>query len=279
MTAETVDLDALEDLTDDEVAEVGAAAARTLETISEGSRVQLGELVQQAVAPQIGQTTRRISELVAGGAYKIIIESDALAQTKMLSELIAGSASKPIRETSALARTNALSGFAEVLGRSTADRAAFSLASGLTASDPVTSVIETLMADTEGLGIARSTLAATVGQSLKGFTAADLGLTASPTLAAFAKDFGPKIDVSGFQTALGQSEAVRSIVNGFAGIEIARTRSLAMQQLVATSGIADLIGSDKMVASWRQSLLSEATARSLIGTLAVPETGASLRSW
>lgn len=113
MTAETVDLDALEDLTDDEVAEVGAAAARTLETISEGSRVQLGELVQQAVAPQIGQTTRRISELVAGGAYRIIIESDALAQTKMLSELIAGSASKPIRETSALARTNALSGFAE----------------------------------------------------------------------------------------------------------------------------------------------------------------------
>lgn len=270
-----LDLDTLDDLTDDEAAEVAAAAARAL-AITEGSRERLGELVQQAVAPQIGETTRRISELNAGSAYKSILASGALAQTKTLSELVAGSAYKSILESNALARTNALSGFAEVLGRSTADRAAFSLASGLRASDSVTSVIGKLMADTEGLGIARSTLAATVGESLKGFRAADLGLTASSTLAAFAKDLGPKADVSGFQAALGQSEAVRSIFNGLAGTEIARTRSLAMQQLVATSGIADLIGSDKMVASWRQSLLSEATARSLIGTMAVPETGASL---
>ena len=270
-----LDLDTLDDLTADEAAEVAAAAARAL-AITEGSRERLGELVQPAVAPQIGETTKRISELVAGSAYKSILASGALAQTKTLSELVAGSAYKSILESNALARTNALSGFAEVLGRSTADRAAFSLASGLRASDSVTSVIGKLMADTEGLGIARSTLAATVGESLKGFRATDLGLTASSTLAAFAKDLGPKVDVSGFQAALGQSEAVRSIFNGLAGTEIARTRSLAMQQLVATSGIADLIGSDKMVASWRQSLLSEATARSLIGTMAVPETGASL---
>lgn len=270
-----LDLDTLDDLTADEAAEVAAAAARAL-AITEGSRERLGELVQPAVAPQIGETTKRISELVAGSAYKSILASGALAQTKTLSDLVAGSAYKSILESNALARTNALSGFAEVLGRSTADRAAFSLASGLRASDSVTSVIGKLMADTEGLGIARSTLAATVGESLKGFRAADLGLTASSTLAAFAKDLGPKVDVSGFQVALGQSEAVRSIFNGLAGTEIARTRSLAMQQLVATSGIADLIGSDKMVASWRQSLLSEATARSLIGTMAVPETGASL---
>lgn len=270
-----LDLDTLDDLTDDEGAEVGAAAAREL-AITEGSRKRFGELVQQAVAPQIGETTRRTSELVAGSAYKSILQSGALAQTKTLSEFVAGSAYKSILESNALARTNALSGFAEVLGRSTADRAAFSLVSGLRASDSVTSVIGKLMADTEGLGIARSTLAATVGESLKGFRASDLDLTTSSTLAAFAKDLGPKVDVSGFQVALRQSEAVRSIFNGLAGTEIARTRSLAMQQLVATSGIADLIGSDKMVASWRQSLLSEATARSLIGTMAVPETGALL---
>jgi hypothetical protein len=270
-----LDLDSLGDLTDDEGAEVGAAAARAL-AITEGSRERFGELVQRAVAPQIGETTRRISELVAGSAHKSILQSGALAQTKTLSELVAGSAYQSVLKSHTLARTNALSGFAEVLGRSTADRAAFSLASGLRASDSVTSVIGKLMADAEGLGIARSTLAATVGESLKGFTAADLGLTASSTLAAFAKDLGPKIDVFGFQAALRQSEAVRSIVNRLAGTEIARTRSLAMQQLVATSGIADLIGSDKMVASWRQSLLSEATARSLIGTMTVPETGASL---
>lgn len=295
-----LDLDGLEELTDDEAAEVRAAAARTLAAITESSRKQFGEIVQQVVAPQIGGTNRRISELVSGGAYKpvldsgalaqtktlsefvassaykSILESGAVAQTKVLSEFVASSAYKSILESTAMARTNALSGFAEALGRSTADRAAFSLASGLRASDSVTSVIEKLMVDTEGLGIARSTLAATVGESLRGFTTANLGLTASSTLPAFAQDFGSKIDVSGLQAALGQSEIVRSIINGFAGTEIARTRSLAMQQLVATSGIADFIGSDKMVASWRQSLLCEATARSLIGTMAVPETGASL---
>lgn len=270
-----LDLDTLDDLTDDEGAEVGAAAARAL-AIAEGSRERFGELVRHAVAPQAGEATRRISELVAGSAYKSILQSGALAQTKTLSEFVAGSAYKSILESNALARTNALSGFAEVLGRSTADRAAFSLASGLRASDSVTSVIGKLMADTEGLGVARSTLAATVAESLKGFRSADLGLTASSTLAAFVTDLGPKVDVSGFQAALQQSEAVRSVFNGLAGTEIARTRSLAVQQLVATTGIADLIGSDKMVASWRQSLLSEATARSLIGTMAVPASGAPL---
>ncbi|MFK5585085.1 hypothetical protein [Serinicoccus sp. LYQ131] len=274
--APVLDRDALDDLTNDEAAEVGAAAANALEATTEGSREQVGVLIQQAVAPQISETTRRINEFVAGGAYKSILESGALAGTKTLSELVAGSAFKSSLESGALAPTHALSGFAEVLGRSTADRAAFSLASGLRASDSVSSVIGMLMADTGGLGIARSTLVAVVGESLKGFTAADLGLPASSTLSGFANNFGPSIEVSGFRDALGQSEAVRSIVNGFAGAEIARTRSLAMQQLVAASGITDLIGSDKMVASWRQSLLSEATARSLIGTMAVPETGASL---
>lgn len=236
-----LDLDTPHDLTDDEAAEVGAGATRAL-AITERTQARFGELVRQAVAPQVGETTKRISELVTNSAYKSILESNALT------------------------RTHALSGFAEVLGRSTADRAAFSLASGMRASDSVTSVIGKLMAETEGLGIASNALAATVGESLKGFRAADLGLTASANLVAFAKDFGPKVDVSGIQAALGQSEAVRSIVNRFAGTEIARTRSLATQQLVATSGIADLIGTDKMVASWRQSLLAE-TARSLIGTM------------
>lgn len=219
---------------------------------TQGTPQRTSELIQQAVGSQIGETTRVISELGAGSAYKSVLESYALAQK------------------------SALNGLAEVLGPSTADRAAFSLASGLRASDSVTSVIKKLMADTEGLGIARNTLAATMGESLKGFKASDLGLTSSSTMAALAKDHSPKIDVSGFQTALEHSDAIRGIVNGLASTEIARTRSLAVQQLVATSGIADLIGRDKMVASWRQSLLSEATARSLIGTVALPETGASL---
>lgn len=60
--------------------------------------------------------------------------------------------------------------------------------------------------------------------------------------------------------------ALRSVTEVLFGADIGRARSLATKQLVATSGIADLIGSDKMMASWRQSLLSEATARSLVGT-------------
>jgi hypothetical protein len=48
-----------------------------------------------------------------------------------------------------------------------------------------------------------------------------------------------------------------------------------MKELVATSGIATLLG-DKMMSSWRQSLLTEATARSLAGTITVPEMGANV---
>lgn len=41
-----LNVDALEDLTDDEAAEAGAAAARAREAITKGSQEQLGELVQ-----------------------------------------------------------------------------------------------------------------------------------------------------------------------------------------------------------------------------------------
>jgi hypothetical protein len=134
------------------------------------------------------------------------------------------------------------------------------------------------MADTDGLGLsASSNVLAAFGATAKGFSAADVGLTSQSSLASLVKDVGPKIeDISGFQAALGQSGSIRRLTEGFFGSDIGRTRSLAMQQLVATSGIANLIGSDKMVASWRQSLLSEATARSLIGTMALPHSGASL---
>ncbi len=79
-----LDLDGLEQLTDAEAAEVRASAA-ALEAITESSRKQFGEIVQQVVAPQFGETTRRVSELVTVGAYKSIRESGALAQTKTLS--------------------------------------------------------------------------------------------------------------------------------------------------------------------------------------------------
>lgn len=273
--AVVLDLEALDQISPDEAAtEHGQPPARVLEAITGDSRERLGELVQRAVAPQIGETTKHLGEVLAGidrpaidpkifaaldgfqsvGVYKAILESSAIAT-----------------------RSSALSGFADVLGRSAADRAAFSLASGLKGSDSVSSVIGKLMADTDGLGLsATSNVIAALGATAKGFSAADVGLTSHSSLASLAKDLGPKIDISGFQAGLGQSESIRRLTEGFIGSDIGRTRSLAVQQLVATSGIANLIGSDKMVASWRQSLLSEATARSLIGTMAIPDSGASL---
>lgn len=271
-----LELGALDDLTDEVATKVGLTAARAVEAAIGGYSDRLGELVARAAAPQIGETARRMSELVA--SYR----QPSIAKFNASYDGFAGiGAAKAIMENSALARTASIGTVADAFGKVTADRAAFSIASGLKVSDSITSTIEKLMVDTDGLGIAEGTLAASLGQTLKGFNAADLGLTATSSLAAFTKDIGPKIDISAFQSVVDKSvfadlAGIKSIVDNLAGVEIARTRSLAMQQLVATSGIADLIGSDKMVASWRQSLLSEATARSLIGTMAVPDTGAGL---
>jgi hypothetical protein len=131
--AVVLDLDVLDQISPDEAAtEHGQARAHVLEAITGDSRGRLGELVQRAVAPQIGETTKHLGEVPVGidrpaidpkifaaldgfrsvGVYKAILESSAIAT-----------------------RSSALSGFAEVLGRSVADRAALSLASGLKGSD------------------------------------------------------------------------------------------------------------------------------------------------
>ncbi len=160
------------------------------------------------------------------------------------------------------------SALAEALGRSTAERAAFSVTSGLTVSDSVTSMVSKLMADTGGLGL-----------TAKGPSLAALGLTATGGLGeAVTRALGSRTapESGGITAAVGASESVRRITESLFASGIGRTRSLATQQLVATSGIADLIGGDKMMASWRQSLLSEATARSLVGTIKLPDGNADL---
>lgn len=73
--------------------------------------------------------------------------------------------------------------------------------------------------------------------------------------------------------AIGLSPLVRALPEGLFPSDLGLGRALAMQELVATSAIADLLGRDKLLGSWRQSLLSEATARSLVGTMRV--SGAS----
>jgi hypothetical protein len=257
-----LDLDAYDDLTDEEKAELAATATKAAKALSTAANVRLGD------------TAKRVSNILSG--YKPTKMNSVIGSA--MAGLETSGALKSILETTALTRSTAMTGIIEALGKSSADRAAFSIASGLKVSDAVTSTIGKLMAETDGIGIARSTLAGTVGETFK---ALDLDRTPNATLAAFIKDVGPKVDISGFESAINKAAFanlgnIRSVLDTFAAAELARTRSLAMQQLVATSGIADFIGGDKMVASWRQSLLSEATARSLIGTVAVPEAGAGL---
>jgi hypothetical protein len=257
-----LDLDAYDDLTDEEKAELATSTARAAKALTTAANAQLGE------------TAKRMSSILSG--YEVTKMNSVIGSA--MAGLETSGALKSFLETTAVTRSAAMAGVIEALGKSSADRAAFSIASGLKVSDSVTSTIGKLMAETHGIGIAHSALAGTVGETLK---ALDLGRTTNPTLAALAKDLAPKIDITGFESAINKAafsnlETIRSALGTLAGAELARTRSLAMQQLVATSGIADFIGSDKMVASWRQSLLSEATARSLIGTMVVPETGATL---
>lgn len=207
-------------------------------------------------------------------------------------------ATKGILSCSGLGRQKSTLGesaLSEALGAWTAQRAAFSVTSGLTVSDSVTSLVSKLIADTGGLGLsvrsdpggllglkASTGLADTVerlGLTAKGPSLAALGLTPIGGLGkAVTPILGSRTapESWGITTAVVASESGRRIAEGLLAGGIGHSRSLATQQLVATSGIADLIGGDRMMASWRQSLLSEATARSLVGTMALPDSGANL---
>ena len=302
-------------------------ASRAMSTTQFDPSKRLNQMVRRVVMPSAFESTRALNSIVGASARPQILKStDRLGKlfseavmpqamgVRKLSSILTGvdsnRAAKSPRLSSALASQTSMLGksaLAETLGRSTAGRAAFSLTSGLTVSDSVTSMVSKLMADTRGLGLsARSDLVASLGSKANGGLADSLaraGLTAKgPSLSAHlltAK--GPSVaalgltataglreavipargswtapEIGEIAAAVGTSESVRQITEGLFASDIGRTRSLATQQLVATSGIADLIGGDKMMASWRQSLLSEATARSLVGTTALPGSSVNL---
>lgn len=130
------------------------------------------------------------------------------------------------------------------------------------------------MKDTDGIRL-----------TAKALGASNPGLTASSTLPEIVKGMDvAKLDTSGLARAIGrntastfgQSASARALTEVLYASGIGLSRSVAMQELVATSGIANLLGSDNMMASWRQSLLTEATARSLIGTIAASDASSSV---
>lgn len=260
----------LEDVEVDEAeaAEAGRKLAETLHRVTSPpwleSTQRLSKLLEGAVRPQMLQSTQRIRDIVAGP------QSPAMSVVKSITESMA------LREDLIKPRFM----LSDAIAKSTAERAAFSVASGLKISDSVTSMLSKLVADTGGVGLAgRSDMmgalglaasravsdsVARFGMSATGQSAASLGLTASSSIG---------------QTLAGlaaTSDSVRRITEGVFANDIGRARSIATMQLAATSGITDLIAGDKMMASWRQSLLSEATARSLVGTIKLPDGNADL---
>lgn len=192
--------------------------------------------------------------------------------------LLSDSVVKAMQGSAALAaQSTAVGRISDVLSRSVAEQAAFSLASGLAGSDSISASIGKLLADTQGRGLSVSLSSIVgLGEIAKAISRSDLALPAASNLSNLSVAMGSAADLSGLHAAFAQSGALKRLSEGILSSNLAYTRSLALQQLVATSGIADLIGRDKMVAAWRQSLLSEATARSLIGTIALPEMGAPL---
>lgn len=273
-------------------------ANRTLsKLVGEAARPQvlqasdrLGKLVSEAVMPQITDT-RRWSSVLPG------------VDTSVVAMSVLGSAGTIQR----IAQLGTKPSLAEALGRSAAERASFSVTSGLEVSDSVTSMVNKALAGSAGLGLgtrvnvltglekkagasvtdsisrvgvaAAGSFVAKVGLMAAGPSVDRLGLTARTTIGdglanAIATSVTPEI--AGIRSALGTSESVRRITQGIFAPDIGIARSFAMKELVASSGIADVIGHNRMLASWRQSMLAEATARSLVGTMSLPDSSAML---
>lgn len=252
---------------------------------------RLGKLVSEAVMPQV-MDTRRGSSVLSGLDISVVAKS------------VPGSAGTNQRIAAQLGTKWSL---AEALGRSAAERASFSVTSGLKVSDSVTSMVNKALAGSAGLGLGthvnllaaiekKAGASATdsiskVGLAAAGSSVAKVGLTAAgPSIDRFgltaratigdglAKAIAGSMtpEIAGIRSALGTSESLRRITQGIFAPDIGIARSFAMKELVATSGIADLIGHNRMLASWRQSMLAEATARSLVGTMSLPDSSAML---
>lgn len=254
-----LDLDALGefDAVEADPAQVAEAGRKLAETINRFTRPvwleqtqRLSKVVEGAVSPQFLESSRTLNKVLEGvGRPQILETTDRIRDIVVGPCSPAGNVLKSISESVALRNDfiKPRSAIADALARSTADRAAFSLTSGLKVSDSVTSMMDKLVADTKGVGLGSSALSdsvARLGLTVKGPTVASLGLTVS--------------------------DSVRRIADGMFAGNVGVARALATQQLVATSGIADLLAGDKMMASWRQTLLAEATARSLVGTVRLP---------
>ena len=279
----------LNSLSDEDKAQLVASARKRSKTLSTIMNPRLfeasghvSEIARRATFPMSPEMNRTVNKLVNQAVARpgLVNASERLAKiapeaivakrlgsllsrfdTAAISKNVLGGTGTSLR----MAQLGTMSPLAELLGKSAAERAAFSVTSGLKVSDSVTAMVSKSIAGSSGLGLAAA-----------GLSAGNLGLTARASVfESLAKSIrGPEI--TRISSGFGPSESVRRISQQILNSDIGAARSLAMKQLVSTSGLADIIGRDTMVASWRQSMLAEATARSLVGTMTLPDSSTTL---
>lgn len=213
---------------------------------------RIGKIVSEATYPKGLDSIQRTSKLFESFAKQQYPTLSHLSLFTNASNALASDTFKNVGLTSALRSDlfKSQSTVMDAIARSTTERAAFSLASGLKVSDSVSSIFSKLVSDTAGAGLASSVLS-DMAAKLEGSAITTLGASAKAGLA-------------------------KSLTEQFSAQNLEITRAISTQQLTATSGIANLIAADKLMGSWRQTLLAEATARSLIGTVKLPGGDVSL---
>lgn len=213
---------------------------------------RIRKLVIQATRPRILESTQRTNKFIESFVTPQSLASIQISPFTSTSNSLAGDALKDIGLSSALRgdlfKHQSLN--LDAIARSTTERAGFSLTSGLKVSDSVTSMFSKLIVDTAGVGLASSVLSKMAAR-IEGPTVAKLGVDATTDLS-------------------------KGLATRFSAQDLGIARAISTQKLADTSGIAHLINTDKLMSSWRQTLLAEPTARSLVGTVKLPEGNAGL---
>ncbi|WFP16682.1 hypothetical protein [Citricoccus muralis] len=215
-------------------------------------RERLAKIMFDANRPKILEANLGVSKLLEGIAKP---QDMAMRQRSAVTVVSEALSSNAVNNVSRMAQVR--NGYfksqlsvMESIARATTDRASFTLATGLKVSDSVSSMISQLASDTAGVGLASSVL----------------------------KEMAERSDGSAIAAmgSKGISGLNRSLTAQFSAGSLGIIRGISSQRLAVTSGITNLIASEELMGSWRQTLLAEATARSLVGTVKLPVGDASL---
>lgn len=213
---------------------------------------RISKIVSEATWPQLLESTQRTSRLIEGLVGTHSLASSRLGAFTGTFDSLAGDALKNGGLASALSSDlfKPQSAILNAIAMSTTERAAFSLTSGLKVSDSISSMFSKLVSETAGIGLTSSLLNG-MADRIEGPAIATLGASATSGIS-------------------------RILTDQFSAKSLGITRAISTQQLAATSGIAAAIANDKLMGSWRQTLLAEATARALVGTVKLPDGNTGL---